>query len=58
MNPCTLCQHLCGVYRSQGETGFCSIGETPLISSVGPHFGEKSVLVGAGGSANTQSRRA
>jgi len=50
MNPCTLCPHLCGVYRNRGETGFCGIGETPLVSSIGPHFGEESVLVGTGGS--------
>ena len=50
MNPCTLCPHLCGVCRSKGETGFCGIGEAPMVSSVGPHFGEESVLVGTGGS--------
>ncbi len=50
MNPCTICPRLCNVYRSKGETGFCGIGETPLVSSVGPHFGEESVLVGSGGS--------
>ncbi len=50
MNPCMLCPHLCSVYRSKGETGFCGIGETPLVSSVAPHFGEESILVGAGGS--------
>ena len=50
MNPCTLCPQNCNVYRSKGELGFCGIGERPLVSSVGPHFGEESVLVGAGGS--------
>ena len=50
MNPCTLCPRNCRVYRSRGETGFCGIGENPLVSSVGPHFGEESVLVGTGGS--------
>jgi len=50
MNPCTLCPHLCGIHRSKGETGFCGIGEAPTVSSVGPHFGEESVLVGTGGS--------
>jgi len=50
MNPCTLCPRRCGVYRGQGQAGFCGAGESPLISSVGPHFGEESVLVGAGGS--------
>ncbi|MHC4228887.1 MAG: radical SAM protein [Planctomycetota bacterium] len=50
MNPCTLCPRECKVYRSKGEVGFCGIGETPIVSSVGPHFGEESVLVGSGGS--------
>ena len=50
MNPCTLCPRRCDVYRGKGETGFCGIGEMPVVSSVGPHFGEESVLVGSGGS--------
>ncbi len=50
MNPCTLCPRQCKVYRGRGETGFCGIGDMPLVSSVGPHFGEESVLVGSGGS--------
>ena len=50
MNPCTLCPRMCKVHRSKGETGFCGIGDIPVVSSVGPHFGEESVLVGSGGS--------
>ncbi len=50
MNPCTLCPRKCKVYRSKGELGFCSIACLPVVSSVGPHFGEESVLVGTGGS--------
>ena len=50
MNPCVLCPRNCRVYRSKGQKGFCGIGELPVISSVGPHFGEESVLVGPGGS--------
>jgi putative pyruvate formate lyase activating enzyme len=50
MNPCTLCPRKCRVYRSSGQTGFCGIGDKPLVSSVGPHFGEETVLVGGGGS--------
>jgi putative pyruvate formate lyase activating enzyme len=50
MNPCTLCPRNCKVNRSKGGTGFCGIGELPVVSSVGPHFGEESVLVGRGGS--------
>ena len=50
MNPCTLCPRECKVNRKKGETGFCGIGDIPVVSSVGPHFGEESVLVGRGGS--------
>lgn len=50
MNPCMLCPRKCGVFRSRGEVGFCGITEIPIVSSVGPHFGEESVLVGRGGS--------
>ncbi|MHC4111085.1 MAG: radical SAM protein [Planctomycetota bacterium] len=50
MNPCTLCPRNCKVNRSKGQTGFCGIADMPVVSSVGPHFGEESVLVGRGGS--------
>ena len=50
MNPCTLCPRNCKVNRNKGQTGFCGIGDMPVVSSVGPHFGEESVLVGSGGS--------
>lgn len=50
MNPCVLCPRNCRVNRSQGELGFCGIGDMPVVSSQGPHFGEESVLVGEGGS--------
>ena len=50
MDPCTLCPHECKVHRREGQIGFCGIGYMPVVSSVGPHFGEESVLVGSGGS--------
>jgi putative pyruvate formate lyase activating enzyme len=50
MNPCVICPRNCRVNRSKGEVGFCGIGDMPVVSSVGPHFGEESVLVGRGGS--------
>jgi putative pyruvate formate lyase activating enzyme len=50
MNPCILCPRRCRVNRGKGEVGFCGISEMPVVSSVGPHFGEESVLVGHGGS--------
>lgn len=50
MNPCILCMRNCRVNRLDGQLGYCGIGVEPLVSSVGPHFGEESVLVGTGGS--------
>jgi len=50
MNPCVLCPRNCRVNRSEGEAGFCGIGELPVISAVNSHYGEESVLVGRGGS--------
>jgi len=50
MNPCVLCPRKCKVNRGEGQIGFCGIGCLPVVSSVAPHFGEESVLVGAGGS--------
>ncbi len=50
MNPCILCPRRCEVYRSKGQMGFCEVADKPIVSSVGPHFGEESVLVGSGGS--------
>jgi putative pyruvate formate lyase activating enzyme len=50
MNPCVLCPRRCKVHRSEGQIGFCGIADMPVVSSVGPHFGEESVLVGSGGS--------
>ena len=50
MNPCTLCPRNCKVNRGKGQIGFCGIGDMPVVSSVGPHFGEEPPLVGTGGS--------
>jgi putative pyruvate formate lyase activating enzyme len=49
-NPCRICPRLCKVNRLEGEHGYCGVGELPLVSSAGPHYGEESCLVGAGGS--------
>jgi putative pyruvate formate lyase activating enzyme len=50
IDPCVLCPQNCRVDRCHGQIGSCGIGEEPVISSVTPHFGEESVLVGPGGS--------
>ncbi len=50
MSLCQLCPRNCQVKRYEGEIGYCGIGMNPLVSSVGPHFGEESCLVGGTGS--------
>lgn len=50
LNPCNICPRRCMVNRLQGQIGFCGVADKPLVSSVGPHFGEESILVGIGGS--------
>jgi putative pyruvate formate lyase activating enzyme len=50
MSGCELCPRRCGVDRAGGEKGFCRTGKRAVVGSVGPHFGEESVLVGSGGS--------
>jgi len=49
-NPCVICPRRCKAARGAGEAGFCGVGDMPVVSSAGAHFGEESVLVGAGGS--------
>jgi putative pyruvate formate lyase activating enzyme len=50
LESCELCPRVCGVNRLNGKKGFCGIGARAVVSSVTPHFGEESVLVGNGGS--------
>jgi putative pyruvate formate lyase activating enzyme len=50
MDPCTLCPRECKAHRRNNQFSFCGIGDMPVVSSIGPHFGEESVLVGRGGS--------
>ncbi|HAU38063.1 MAG TPA: radical SAM protein [Phycisphaerales bacterium] len=50
IRACRLCPRACGVDRTAGQRGSCGVGDQAIISSVGPHFGEESCLVGPGGS--------
>ncbi len=47
---CRICPNECMAKRSEGETGDCHSTDEIIISSVGPHFGEESPLVGTHGS--------
>jgi len=50
LNPCVLCPRQCRANRYAGETGYCRAPYDLYISSVFPHFGEESPLVGKKGS--------
>lgn len=49
LRNCRLCPHLCGVDRAT-SSGYCEAPDRAVVSSVMPHFGEESVLVGRRGS--------
>ncbi len=50
LKDCTVCARECHINRLEGETGFCGLGESAVVSSANPHFGEESPLVGSRGS--------
>ena len=50
LEHCELCPRECGVNRLKGERGYCRSTAELVVSSIHPHFGEESVLVGVFGS--------
>ena len=50
LKECTVCPRRCGIDRTAGELGFCGTGESAVVASYGPHFGEEPPLVGRCGS--------
>ena len=50
LKACRVCPRACGVDRLAGEIGVCRTGANAWVSSITPHFGEESPLVGAHGS--------
>ncbi len=50
LSSCNLCPNECEVNRLKGEKGICKVGNKPMVSSYGPHFGEERPLVGKNGS--------
>jgi len=50
LKECRLCPRECRVNRLDGKVGVCQAGSELMISSVFPHFGEESPLVGHSGS--------
>ena len=47
---CMLCGHRCGADRAKNETGFCSMGETAVLSKVMLHKWEEPCISGTNGS--------
>ena len=47
---CMLCGHRCGADRAENETGFCSMGETTVLSKVMLHKWEEPCISGTNGS--------
>ena len=50
LSSCDLCPRECKVNRLDGKKGYCGANKELVISSISPHFGEESELVGKGGS--------
>jgi len=45
-SDCHLCPRSCHVNRRRGETGFCGVGNLPVVSTSCLHFGEEPCLSG------------
>jgi putative pyruvate formate lyase activating enzyme len=50
LESCTLCPRRCAANRLEDERGTCCVGRKAIVSSIHPHFGEESPLVGRKGS--------
>ncbi len=50
LRNCNICPRNCRVNRYEQRGTYCRTGLNPVVSSVGPHFGEESPLVGIHGS--------
>ena len=47
---CELCLRRCGVDRANGETGFCGMGEEPVVAKAMLHKWEEPCISGVRGS--------
>jgi putative pyruvate formate lyase activating enzyme len=47
---CELCQRMCGVDRTRGQTGFCGCPDQAMVAKYMLHKWEEPALAGAGGS--------
>ncbi|MBU0712241.1 radical SAM protein [bacterium] len=50
LSPCELCPRRCLAHRREGQSGYCQLGDTVLLSSVLPHHGEEPPISGIHGS--------
>ena len=47
---CSICPRKCGVLRDAAHTGFCGVGEAPVVARAAPHFWEEPCVSGVRGS--------
>jgi putative pyruvate formate lyase activating enzyme len=52
LSACTVCPRDCGNDRLAGVLASCASGESPIVSSYTPHFGEEPPLSGTRGAGN------
>ena len=50
MTGCKQCPRRCGADRAGGKTGFCGVGNAPVVARAAPHFGEEPCISGTRGS--------
>lgn len=50
LSACKVCPRKCGVNRLKEKTGFCQMGENPVVSSYYPHHWEERCISGQNGS--------
>ena len=47
---CSICPRKCGVLRDAAHTGFCGVGDMPVVSRAAPHYWEEPCISGERGS--------
>lgn len=47
---CSLCPRKCGALRDAAHTGFCGVGDAPVVARAAPHFWEEPCISGTRGS--------
>lgn len=50
LNPCEICPRQCRIKRLEGQSGYCRMTDTAIVSSILPHHGEEPPISGRYGS--------